>query len=372
MDIVDKTDILNYAQRNTSSKMPIEQKYVYAFLDALLNSKSVQELYQILSDEMQNGDTFIIFNSFWYTARNVNREPYRSIIAYAMLKKDIRLFELISSSLFTGSVVEYHGNDLYSEVTKTTDESPLKYTDEGLYTDMSEGLIQIGFKNYFCDDPAEDGSGSQYQTLDELNTAILDFDYIITLTKPARVEVLLFFIPYCYLSGDDKTILHCGIDTEHNIPPIEEDPDRKYVPFECPFGDKASMDVLNSMSDLELLNCYQEVSMYNYKTQAYKSVEATRTAKIEKDNITISFDLRTQQAEGSDVWESIKILSNTGSKIYVKEKQYDENETHYEKYQPIMLKINDNDPDGPCLALQIEHGTPTVGAMFFRREKVTS
>ena len=55
MNIVDKTDILNYAQRNTSPKMPIEQKYVYAFLDALLNSKSVQELYQILSDEMQNG-----------------------------------------------------------------------------------------------------------------------------------------------------------------------------------------------------------------------------------------------------------------------------------------------------------------------------
>lgn len=360
MELVNKNEIQQYAKRNTSPKMDIERKYVYAFLDALLNSKSVQDLYSILSDEMQNGDAFIIFNSFWYTARNVNKEPYRSIIAYSMLKKDIRLFELISASMFTGSVVEYHGNDLYTDVTKTTDESPLKYTDEGLYTDMSEGLIQIGFKNYFCDDPAEDGTGSEYQTLKELNTAILDFDYIITLTKPARVEVLLFYVPYCYLSGDATTILHAGIDTEDDA-------------FECPFGDKPSMDILDTMSAEELLNCYQEVLMYDYKTQTQKNIEATRTVKKTSDAITISFDLRTQQANAADnIWFTIKILSNTGSKIYVKEKQYDENETHYEKYQPIMLKINDNDPDGPCLALQIEHGVPTIGAMFFRREKATS
>ena len=121
MDIVDRTDIQEYAKRNTSPKMPIEAKYVEAFIDALMNSTKVQDVYEILSDHMQNGDTFVIYNSFFNIAKNVNREPFRSIIAYSMLKKDLRLFELISASIFTGSVIEYHGSDLYTEISTTTE-----------------------------------------------------------------------------------------------------------------------------------------------------------------------------------------------------------------------------------------------------------
>jgi hypothetical protein len=68
-------------------------------------------------------------------------------------------------------------------------------------------------------------------------------------------------------------------------------------------------------------------------------------------------------------WGAIKIVSNVGNLTFAESKRYREEEEYYEKYIPIMLRINDNDPDGPCLALEIEHGVPTIGAMFYERER---
>ena len=410
MELVDRVDIQKYAKRNTSPNMPIEAKYVQAFIDALMNSSSVQELYETLQSEMQNGDLYVIYSSYNINARNLNKEPYRSIIAYAMLKKDLRLFELISSSMFTGSVKEYHGSDLYDEFTKDTDETPLRYTDQGTYTDMNEGLIQIGFKNYYCNDPLPDGTGSEYQTVEELQKALTDFDYIITLTKPARVEVLLFFVPFCFLSGDENTILSCGI-----YRPEDDNPDL----FSCPFGDPLSMNIIDNMSDRELSESYNQVSMYDYDRQLDLDIVFDKTVTIKDNEIIFDYDLRTQCSEpyedfftllvpvgdenprklgwyefntedgyvltrdstvveGKDyyeksqknvIWGTIKILSAVGSRTYAESKTYKEGEEYFEKYIPIMLRLNDDDPDGPCIALDIENGIPTIGAMFYTREK---
>ena len=362
MELINKTDIMNYAIRNTSPKMPIEQKYVYAFIDSLMNSSSLQEVYENLKSNMQNGDTFIIFNSFNINARNINKEPYRSIVAYSMLKKDIRLFEFISASLFTGKVIEYHGSDLYNDVTKETDESPTKYTDSGIYTDMSEGLIQIGFQNYYCDVPAEDGGGGEYQTLSELDNAIIDFDYIITLTKPARIGILNFYIPYCYLSGNETELYYAGMDSDYPF-------------FSAPFGDKDSMEIINGLTDNELIELYKEVKMYNTKLQTPINISSEREV-IKGDNyIMFSYDMRCQSTKSEStgeefIWSRISITSNSANKTYVQEKAFNPDVQHYEKYIPIMLRIKDNDPEGPCLALTIENGTPTVGAMFYTRETI--
>ena len=83
--LVNKNDIQTYAKRNTSPKMGIEQLYLQAFIDSMLNSSALKEKFQVLSDEMQNGDSFVIFGSYDVTARNLNKEPYRSILAYSML-----------------------------------------------------------------------------------------------------------------------------------------------------------------------------------------------------------------------------------------------------------------------------------------------
>lgn len=415
MELVDKVDIQKYAQRNTSPNMPIEAKYVQFFLDALLNSTSVQELYEILRSEIQNGDSYIIYNSYYNGAQNVNREPYRSIIAYAMLKKDFRLFELISASLFTGSVHEYHGSDLYENFTNNTDETPIRYTDEGTYTDMSEGLIQIGFKNYYCEDPLPDGTGSEYQTIEELRKALLDFDYIITLTKPARVEVLLFFVPFCFLSGDKDTLQSVGIE-------LSDDPTR----FSSPFGDELSMNIIDNMSNRELMDSYNEVSMYDYDRKIDRDITSEKTISIEPEWLIFDYNFRCQTSskggdayikvtpvgdenpselgwyvynslkteyeltsdttvvEGKDyykkikdsIWGTIKIVSNAGSRTYAESKSFKEDEEYFEKYIPIMLrngydKDNPSVPssESPCLPYEIINGVPTIGALLYERER---
>lgn len=364
MELVDLTQIEKYAQRNTSPKMEIEAKYVKAFLDALLNSTSVQDVYSVLKDEMHNGDSYVIYNSYALNARNLNREPFRSIIAYAMLKKDFRLFELISASIFTGSVVEYHGTDLYSETTLNTDEVPLKYTDSGVYTDMTPGLIQIGFKNYYCDNPLPDGTGSEYQTIEELRSAIVDFDNIITLTKPARVGILLFYVPWCFISGDKEHVETCGIDETDN--------------FEAPFGDPVSMEILSTIAPSEYPTLYSDVTMYEIdeetEAQLPRSIESERTITETNEFIIFDYNFRCQSsiisADKEYIWGIIKITSGSKDKIYSRAIRYKPDEEYFERYDPIMLRINDNDPDGPCLALEIENDVPTIGAMFYVRDKV--
>jgi len=356
-NLVDKMDIQNYSRKNTSKKMPIEEKYVQAFIDSLLNSSALKEKFQILSDETQNGDAFLLFTSYDVSAQNINKEPFRSILAYSMLKKDFLLFELISASMFTGTVAEYHGTDLYITSIKETDESPLKYTDEGGYTDMTEGLIQIGFKNIFSTEVLEDGSGSEYQTLEEMLAALDDFNTIITLCKPARVEILIFFEPYCYLSGNQDVSQTINIKTDD-------------IYFSTPFGDRDSMDIIDNMTDYEVTNLYQAVSYYNYDTNQALDIDYERHVVRGNDFIMFTFEFRINaQGRRDPIWNHILIESDSTHNTYVKSNHYEEDKEYYERYIPIMLRINDNDPDGPILAFEVDHDICTIGAMFYIRDE---
>lgn len=363
MNLVNKSDIQKYSHKNTSSKLPIEEKYVNAFIDSILNSTSLSDSIKTLKDIVQDGDAFVLYNSYDISAQNLNREPYRSILAYAMLKKDFRLFELISASIFTGSVKEYHGSDLYLSATKTTDESPLKYTDTGLYTDMTEGLIQIGFKNIFTTEILEDGAGEEYQTLEELEAAIEDFNFIISLTKPARVEVLLFFVPYCYMSGDSNVLEKINMKQDEY--------------FMTPFGPTGghSVDILNSLTDIELINLYQVVSYKDMETGNVENIEVERRVHRGDHYMTFSYEFRIL-SNSNPIWKHIQIKSDQGSATFMKSTEFsqaylnsDPDNQYWERYMPIMLRIEDDDPDGPCLAFQIENDVCTVGALFYVREK---
>lgn len=364
--LVNKNDIQLYAKRNTSPKMGIEELYLQAFIDSMLNSSSLKEKFQVLSDEMQNGDAYVIFGSYDVTARNLNKEPYRSILAYSMLKKDIRLFELISSSLFTGSIEEYHGSDLYNEIVKDTDEQPTKFTDSGVYTDMGEGNVIMGFKNIFATEYLEDGTGSEYQTLEELEKAIEDFDFLITLTKPARVAILVFYEPYCFVGGTRDEVKTINV----------EFPEKQ---GSCPIGDKDSMDILDNMTDLEVMDLYRVITYYEYDetvgAKKQKDIHYDRYVIRAKGYIQYVFEFRmnSHYIEDKPLWDIISIQSALNLKAYVRTKAFDVDDegNYFEKYIPIMLRINDNDPDGPCLALRIENGNCVTGAMFYIREKVT-
>ncbi len=353
--LVNRQSIQNYARKNTSPKMEIEQLYVQAFIDSILNSTALKDKINVLNDEMQNGNAFVLFNSIDAAAKNINKEPYRSIIAYAMLKKDFRLFELISASMFTGTVVEYHGDDLYTDASEYTDEVPLKYTDSGIFTDMNIGRIQIGFKNIFTTDILEDGSGGEYQTLEELNLSLEEFDNLITLTKPARVGILLFYEPYCFITGNKTERKSINMDIT-----------------ESPFLDESSMDILDNMTDAEISTLYRIVSHVRYteSSTVSREIDVTRTVIRGDGFITFQYELRTNSPSSDErVWDTLIIQSDASSVTYSKSGWKGSEETYFEEYDPIVLRIHDDDPDGPCLAFQIQNDTPTVGAMFYIREK---
>ena len=362
--VFDKNSIALYAKKNTSPKFPLEEKYVNAFLDSLLNSSAVREKYKVLMDEMWNGNSYLFYNSFWKDAKIVNKEPNRSVVAYAMLKKDFRLFELMSASMFTGSVEEYHGSDLFNDVVRETDELPTKYTDSGSYTDMEEGIIQIGFKNVFCDDPLPDGTGSEFQTLEELNKAIPEFEIMATMCKPARVIFLLFFERYCFISGNRLKVDTCGINRDEF--------------FSSPFGPDSGgapntgMDVLDSMDDMELEKCYQICSMYDEDNNTL-NLDYEREVIKGDGFVTFRYTFKAQQVNVGDkyvTWGRIKMLPSTSSKIYVREKRYKEDEDHSEKMVPVMLYIRDtSDPDMPADAVLAFSLADNVAAMFYTREK---
>ena len=368
MEIFDKILIQKYSERNTSPKMPIERKYVYAFLDSMLNSSTLGEKWKLLMDEMQNGDAYVFFNSFWRDAKIVNKEPNRSVVAYSMLKKDMRLFELMSAAMFTGSVEEYRGSDLFRDVVKYTDEAPMKYTDAGSYTDVHEGTVQIGFKNLFCDDPfmwkyVPDYPGQnpqtipvgyEWQTLEEILKATTEFEVMATMCKPARVVFLLFMERWCFLSGNRNEMVSCGME----------------IVYQSPFGPIAGgantgMDVLDGMSDLEVMKCYDECSMKVVigGISSEKEITWERTSKREAGFLTLSYEFKTQEVEGV-TWGRIKIQPNVSDRMYVREIKYKEGEEHCQKMVPLMLSMGDG--SGNVLAFNL---TDDIAGMFYVREK---
>lgn len=357
--VFDKNDIELYAKRNTSPKFPIEEKYVNAFLDSLLNSTTVREKYKILRDEMWNGNSYLFYNSFWPDAKIVNKEPNRSVVAYSMLKKDFRLFELMSECMFTGSVEEYHGDQLFKDVAKNTDEIPTKYTDSGIYTDMTEGHVQIGFKNVFCDDPLPDGTGSEFQTLEELNAAMPEFDIMATMCKPARVLFLLFYVRYCYVGGDRETSDTCGVDRSSG------------KLFLSPFGPAggSSLDILDSMTDSELLNCYQECEMIDSLSGEPDSGFSWEREAIWGDGfVTFRYYFKKEDS-GGDPWGEITLEPSQNTTFYARETRYLEGQDHCQKMIPVMLAINDGDKS-KVLAFSIVGGIADgTAGMFFKREK---
>lgn len=356
MENVSKTDIQEFAKRSTSPKMPIERKYVEAYTDALLNSTELQKVYENIMNKVQAKDQFLLFNSYWPDASNVNSEPYRSILAYAMLKKDFFLFQLIEYNLFTGTAEKYYGADLFSEIVRRTDELPTRYTDENTFTDMDAGNIVVGFKNVYTTEVLEDGTGSQYQTQEEYEKALINFATIITMTKPARTNIIVFNIPYCFLGGDETTINTININKSDQF-------------FTSPFGNETAMSILRDMSISILYNTYKKVTCIDPVLKISYPITYERTFKENSDNVVLSYDIRIQ-APSEDVWGYINIeAGETSDKIFINATSYNPSKDYYEGYKPIMLRLNDNDEDGPVLAFEVNENEPqpTVAALLYTR-----
>lgn len=223
--MIDSTLINRYAKRNTSPKMPIEEKYVNAFMSALLNSTSVDLMYNRLKESVWNEEKFIGLLSYWddcglFTDMN---SPYRSLIAFSMLKKNDELFEAVSQAFFTGTFHKYRGSGKSDEVIEFTDTNStiskdVYHTDEfGLTTDMSPGLYRLSFKNYYYNDDDSCKSGKvpsfvNVQPRKDFEKSLEDFYKFITIVKPARVGLQTYNVPVCgfYLNEKKDTTTGTG------------------------------------------------------------------------------------------------------------------------------------------------------------------
>ena len=139
-ELVSPIDIQNYAIRNTAERMPIERKYLNAFVSSLFNSTAMKSAYEVLRNSMWNEELPMMFLSYWDTTGSLNKEPYRSIIAYAMIKKDANLLTLISNALFTGTTEIVYDENFAEDF--------VEYTDQG-----EEGSLQ---EAYFHTEPVEE------------------------------------------------------------------------------------------------------------------------------------------------------------------------------------------------------------------------
>ena len=316
-ELVPLVNIQDYAVRNTSAKMPIERKYVIAFLSSLFNSTGVKSVYEFLRQNMWNEDTPLIFLSYWPSIGELNEEPYRSIIAYAMLKKDDKLFEIISAAFFTGRFGIVYDQDFSGELLEYTDQndpdayydpdnvSLMHYTDTDGHTDMVGGIPYLVFYDIYCDDIIEDDPAlsSRYQTLRELKLSEEKFQLMMTICKPARAEVLMVYEPWCYITGDATTITTAGIA-----------PNSPETPFSSPFGNSTYYNNIMNMSDEELKTYYKTFTLIDMSSGMQKASDEVAIVNQEGNlsergdgYLLISFELMTKQTEF--IWGNIIIRS---------------------------------------------------------------
>lgn len=231
--MVDRTLISQYAKKNTSPKVPLESLMVRAFLDSLMNSTSIEILYENLKKLVTFNPQFTVFLSYHddckmfaekttsglgFYRRNqdtgkydeiVTPIPFMEIIAYSMLKKDLFLFEMISKYLFSGRVNVYSAQNDSGIIVTTTDQL-VHYTDlgttiavtdnENITTDMSPGKLRLGLFNYYTSDGESNylNDASRKKTV-QTKTGLLNamelFYKLIPIVAPARLGLWVCFVP---------------------------------------------------------------------------------------------------------------------------------------------------------------------------------
>ena len=318
-EIVSTQNIQNYAQRNTSPNVPLERELVANYLISLFNSEIILKSYDELRQVMWNEEIPTVFLSYWYTCGNLNKEPYRSIIAYAMMKKDRTLFEMISSVCFTGTIEEMFNAEFQGKVVEFTDEDGTGYyehdspnfnhTDTQSYTDAVYGIPYIVFKNTYCNDILSEFT-YRYQTQEEMFASMETFQMLISTCKPARVEVLICYEPFCFMTGSNSEAITANII-----------PNSDLTPLQIPFGNAAQMNILRSLSENELYSAYDfdhtkiyelkevggEVVVYREKPDSLIHVSFMGMKKGD-GWISFSWEIRTRKQEEDDyIWGTIEV-----------------------------------------------------------------
>lgn len=369
-DIVSKTLIKEYAKRNTSDKMPIESKYVEAFLDSILNSTAYKEKIEYLKNSVANGDSFFLMNSIDKNCKLINYEPLRSIVGYSMNRKDMILFEMINGLLFTGEVRKCYGENLDGSTVTKTDE-PNGYTDQGGHTDSNPSLIVIDYLARYCPSPVIDdfwgNIGTDVQSKIELENQLEVFNALIPIVKPSRIDVIVRYNHTCYAVGKLRDnvadCLEIGCNTNSDNP----------------FKNTKVLKKLSKMTVSDLSEFYKanEVDVYTLESgeKPVDRNECIRTIKVDSNYVTFLYNIRVyikEYCERTEENSNYKHIVNPINKIvirsdkvyilYVESEQYKPNTEYYQKFEPVMLKMGDGSDD--VLSF---NGNDDMASVFYER-----
>ena len=179
-EVVERSLVKAYAERNTSPKMPIEKKYVEAFVNAVFNCTDMMKAFGELRGNMDS----MPYYSFDSNLRGFPTDKFGHIVAYSMLKKDMTLFQMILEAFFgMGSIYLDYGKDELNtdenmEGVPTTGDDIIK-TDEDLTTDPLSVptvvfLIPIGY---------------EWTTQERYDEILPLFEKFVSVVKPVRVMI---------------------------------------------------------------------------------------------------------------------------------------------------------------------------------------
>lgn len=214
-NFVDSNDIIEYSKRNTSDKMPIESKFVNAFVRGIFSddfNEVVSKLKSKFSYDPENVNEFILITSLYPQLSGVsNLDKYVPLIAYSMKRKDRFVMEKLCELFFgtTDGFEQYSSYEKYKS-SHTTDENPVKNTDDNYVTDYENGQIYFSYPSiyYYNNYYLTACTQSDKCTLDDIisflksNSIFLetdakklismnnDFYTLVTVIKPARVGII--------------------------------------------------------------------------------------------------------------------------------------------------------------------------------------
>lgn len=291
---------LEYAKRITSSEHPLQQKLVYAFMDAMTNSTRITEALDGLRRKSVVGNEFFYPLGLSKYVRYYMTPKYQSLIAYAMKKKDNTLFEAISKQFFTGLSHLFLSEEYISHSISTTDAEQAGVeaaTDMGLTTDAPEGLVyQVFINNYVEGDVEID----DIQTYAQMIAAREEVKYFISIVKPARVTVAYASAPYCKLGS--PTI---ASSTEYNT---------GVSIISSPFTNSTLKTAMAHLSELELNSLYDSVS----GQLAIEITPSTRSVTVTDQFVRIQMTIQATQADTTvpaDLWGDFITLTTTDSAL---------------------------------------------------------
>jgi hypothetical protein len=168
--------------------MPWVRDVFYYYLESLLNKSDVTlELEKLASIMDATGEDLTFFFPLDSRVKEYVRFNIKETLNASLKSKRLATFKIFGRNLFGDKFTceTVYGFYMTGIPVETTDTSPIRYTDEGLYTDSEGQLPAVLYKVIY-----------DHDTLDDINNILIYVAEMVSIFKPGRIMV--WFMPSLY------------------------------------------------------------------------------------------------------------------------------------------------------------------------------